>query len=110
VVLGIIDGSTALVSAPEVAPQIAGIVIGSTVKGLIAGWLIGMFARKVDSLPLGIAFGLAVGLVLAFAVAAMPEPSGKHYYWQIMLPGSVLGVIVGYATQRFGSRASLARD
>jgi membrane protease YdiL (CAAX protease family) len=24
------------------------------------------------------------------------------YYWQIMLPGSILGVIVGYATYRYG--------
>ena len=98
--LGIFDGLTALVSAPETAPQIAGIVIGSTVKGLLAGLLIGWFSRRVRSLPLGILFGLAVGAALAFAVAAMPSPDGKHYYWEIMLPGSVLGVIVGYATQR----------
>ena len=43
----------------------------------------------------------AVGLLLAYAVAAMPQPDGTHYYWEIMLPGSVLGVIVGYATQRY---------
>jgi hypothetical protein len=102
--LGIFDGLSALVSAPETAPQIAGIVIGSTIKGLIAGALIGWFAKKVNSLPLGILFGLAVGAALAFAVAAMPTPEGKHYYWQIMLPGSVLGIIVGYATQRYGER------
>jgi hypothetical protein len=102
--LGIFDGLSALVSAPEVAPQIATIVIGSTIKGIIAGVLIGWFAKKVNSLPLGIAFGLGVGLLLAYAVAAMPDPSGKHYYWQIMLPGSLLGVIVGYATQRYGTR------
>ena len=102
--LGIFDGLSALVSAPETAPQIAGIVIGSTIKGVIAGVLIGWFARKVDSLPLGILFGLGVGALLAFAVAAMPQPDGTHYYWQIMLPGSALGVIVGYATQRYGER------
>src|SRR5919206_1754333 len=79
--LGIFDGLTALVSAPEVAPQITQIVIGSTVKGLIAGVLIGYFARKVNSLPLGIIFGLGIGLLLAFAVAAMPNPAGKHYYF-----------------------------
>jgi hypothetical protein len=106
--LGIFDGLTALLSAPEVAPQIVGIVIGSTIKGIIAGVLIGWFATKVNSLPLGILFGLAVGLLLAYAVAAMPDPSGKHYYWQIMLPGSVLGVIVGYATQRHSSRRPAA--
>ena len=100
-ILGIFDGLSALVSAPETAPQITGIVIGSTFKGIIAGVLIGWFAKKVDSLPLGVAFGLTVGLLLAFAVAAMPQPNGVHYYWQIMLPGSILGVIVGFATQRY---------
>jgi hypothetical protein len=59
--LGILDGLSALLSAPEVAPQIAGIVTGSTIKGIITGLLIGLFARKVKSLPAGIFFGLAVG-------------------------------------------------
>ena len=99
-VLGVFDGLTALVSAPEVAPEIVGIVIGSTFKGLLTGVLIGFFARKVNSLPLGILFGLAVGLLFAFLVAAMPSSTGKHYYWQIMLPGGILGMIVGYAAQR----------
>ena len=99
-VLGIFDGLTALFT-PEARAQIIGIVIGSTIKGLIAGVLIGWFANKVHSLPLGIVFGLAVGLVLAFAVAAMPNPAGKHYYFEIMLPGGIVGLIVGYATQRY---------
>lgn len=98
--LGIFDGLTALFT-PEVAPYIGGIVIGSTLKGLIAGLAIGFFARKVNSLPLGILFGLTVGLILAFAVAAMPSETGKHYYFEIMLPGAILGMIVGYATQKF---------
>ena len=29
---------------------------------------------------------------------------GPAYYWQIMLPGSVLGMIVGYATFRHQER------
>jgi len=99
--LGIFDGLTAWFT-PAVRAQLLGIVIGSTVKGLITGVLIGYFARKVNSLPFGILFGLGVGLVLAFAVAAMPNPAGQHYYLEIMLPGGILGVIVGYATQRFG--------
>ena len=65
-----------------------GIVVGSTIKGLIAGILIGYFAKKFNSLPLGIVFGLAVGLLLAFAVAAMPSENGEHYYFEIMLPGA----------------------
>lgn len=104
-ILGVFDGLTALVSAPETAPLIVSIVIGSTIKGIITGVAIGFFARKVNSLPMGILFGLGVGLLLAFAVAAMPDPSGKHYYWQIMLPGGILGMIVGYATQQYGGKA-----
>jgi hypothetical protein len=103
--LGIFDGLTAWFT-PAARAQLMGIVIGSTVKGLITGVLIGYFARKVRSLPLGIVFGLAVGLLLAFAVAAMPDPSGKHYYFEIMLPGGIVGMIVGYATQRFGQTAT----
>ena len=104
--LGIFDGLTALISAPEVAPQIVGIIIGSTFKGLVVGVLAGWFARKVQSVAAGIVFGLAVGAFFAYLVAAMPQPSGEHYYWQIVLPGSVLGVIVGYATQRYGRGAA----
>ncbi|HKS74494.1 MAG TPA: hypothetical protein VJQ82_14925 [Terriglobales bacterium] len=107
-ILGAIDGLTAWFT-PEVRTQLLGIVIGSTVKGLIAGILIGYFARKVNSLPWGIIFGLGVGLLLAFAVAAMPQPSGKHYYFEIMLPGGIVGMIVGYATQRFGTPALSTR-
>jgi hypothetical protein len=98
--LGIFDGLSALVSAPETAPQIAGIVAGSCIKGLIAGVLIGFFARKVRSLPLGILFGLAVGLLLAWPIAML-----NHYYWQILLPGGLVGLLVGYATQRYGTQA-----
>jgi hypothetical protein len=105
--LGIFDGLTAWFT-PAVRAQLLGIVIGSTVKGLIAGVLIGYFAKKVHSLALGLLFGLSVGLLLAYAVAAMPDPAGKHYYFEIMLPGGIVGMIVGYATQRFGQTPQLA--
>ena len=101
-ILGIFDGLSALVSSPEVSSQITGIVIGSTFKGLLAGVLIGWFAKKVNSLPLGILFGLIVGAALALPIAIMNSNALHHnYYWQIMLPGSVVGLIVGYATQRY---------
>lgn len=103
-VLGIFDGLSAMVSAPETRPAILGIVIGSTMKGVIAGLAIGYFARKVKSLPLGILFGLIVGGFLAFLVARM---QGK-YYLEIILPGSLVGVIVGYATQKHREAARVA--
>jgi hypothetical protein len=106
-ILGIFDGLSAWFT-PAVRAQLLGIVIGSTVKGLIAGILIGYFAKKVNSLPLGLLFGLGIGLLLAYAVAAMPNPGGKHYYFEIMLPGGIVGMIVGYATQRFGQTSQLA--
>ena len=61
--------------------------MGSMFKGLIAGVLIGVFARKVHSLALGIIFGLAVGAFLAWIIAFMQH----GYYFQIMLPGGMVG-------------------
>jgi hypothetical protein len=106
-ILGIFDGLTAWFT-PEVRSQMVSIVVGSTFKGLLAGVLIGWFARKVNSLLWGIVFGTGVGMSLAFIVAHL---QGK-YYFEIMLPGSLLGLMVGYATQRYGGRpqASAARS
>ena len=98
-ILGIFDGATAWFT-PEVRAGIAGIIIGSCVKGMIAGFAAGWFARKVNSIPAGIAFGLFVGALLAYGIVAM---QGGKYFWQIMLPGSCVGAIVGWATQQYGS-------
>ncbi|HEY0873696.1 MAG TPA: hypothetical protein VGD94_09500 [Vicinamibacterales bacterium] len=108
-ILGIFDGLTALISAPEIAAEIVTIVIGSTFKGLAAGVLIGYFAKKVHSVPAGLLFGLAIGAFFAYLVAIQPRPDGREYYWEIILPGSVLGLIVGYATQKYGAPATPAR-
>lgn len=102
-ILGVFDGLTAWFT-PDARAQLLGIVIGSMIKGLIAGVLIGWFARKVNSLPLGILFGLGVGLLLAFFVAHM---QGK-YYFEIMTPGGLVGLIVGYATQKYGASTTPA--
>ena len=106
-ILGVFDGLTAYFT-PEVRNALVGIVIGSTVKGLIAGLSIGFFSKRVHSVPLGIVFGLGIALVLAFLVAAIPSETGKHYYFEIMLPGAIVGAIVGYATQVYRGRLSTA--
>ena len=99
--LGIFDGLSALISAPEVAPQIVGIVIGSVIKGMITGILIGFAARKLRSFSLGLLIGLVIGTLLSYTVCLLQTGGGqKPYYWQIMLPGAILGLIVGYATTR----------
>src|SRR3954465_9835916 len=101
-ILGVFDGLSALISAPNdpaIKAGIVGIVIGSTVKGIVTGLLIGWFAKRTQSLGMAIVFGFAVGLALAFCVSLAQKLGGQPaYYWQIMLPGAVLGVIVGYAT------------
>jgi hypothetical protein len=100
-VLGIFDGLTAWFT-PEARAGLLGIVIGSIFKGVVTGVLIGYFAKKVNSLPIGVVFGLAVGMFLAWCVAALQG----RYYFEIMLPGSILGVVVGFATQRYRPAAS----
>ncbi|MCU1245189.1 MAG: hypothetical protein JWN02_1099 [Acidobacteria bacterium] len=103
--LGAVDGMTAWFT-PAVRAGIIGIVIGSTFKGVIAGIAAGWFAKKVNNVVAGILFGLGVGAILAFLVAYMQH----GYYFEIMLPGSLVGAIVGWATQRYGrrGRASVA--
>jgi len=100
--LGVIDGATAWFT-PDVRSQMMGILIGSTVKGALVGVAAGFFARKVGSMWMGIAFGLLLGLLFAYLIAAMPDPAnpGKHYYVEIMVPGSIVGAIVGFITQYY---------
>ena len=93
--LGILDGLTSWFT-PAVRAQLVSIVAGSTFKGAIAGAAAGWFAKRVNSVPLGILVGLAVGMLLAYGVAAMQH----GYYFAIMLPGSLVGAIAGYATQK----------
>jgi len=95
--LGILDGLTAWFY-PEARAGLVGIVIGSTIKGLLAGLLIGLFARKVTSLGWTLVVGTLVGAGLALLVAAM---QGK-YYLEITLPGSLVGLLTGFATMRYG--------
>ncbi|HEV3057715.1 MAG TPA: hypothetical protein VGY48_05680 [Vicinamibacterales bacterium] len=92
--LGIFDGLTAWFT-PEVRDQLIGIVIGSTIKGLLTGVIIGFFAQKVRSLVLGTLFGVAVGAFFAYLILLM----NPGHVLNIMLPGSLVGLIVGYVAQ-----------
>ncbi len=97
-ILGAIDGATAWFT-PEVRPLIGGILVGSSIKGMIVGVLSGWFARKVHSIKWGIAVGAGLGLLFAFLVAAMQ----KSHYLEIMVPGFLLGGVIGFLTQRLGT-------
>ena len=97
-VLGALDGATSWFT-PEVRAQLFSIIAGSTFKGIIAGVAAGWFAKKVQNLAAGIAFGLVVGALLAYGIVMMNH---GMYFWPIMLPGSCVGAICGWATQQYG--------
>ena len=50
--------------------------------------------------------GLVIAALLALPFALGTDPAtGRRYFWEIMIPGAMVGLIVGYATQRFGRPA-----
>jgi len=104
IVLGAVDGATALFYT-ETRPLIAGIMVGSSFKGMLVGLLSGWFARKVQSTGWGIVVGSVLGLLFAFIVAVMDASQGKQHYLEIMLPGFIVGAIVGFLTQKMGTPA-----
>lgn len=105
-ILGAFDGLTAWFE-PAVRDQLGTIVMLSSLKSVIAGLLIGIFARFVKGRGATALFGFAVGLLLAYLVAMSPDPNtGEHYYVQIMVPGAIVGLLVGYATARYGDRSA----
>ena len=102
--LGIFDGLSALLTAPQEAPNIVGIVIGSTFKGVIAGAIVGLVAQRTQSLTTLLAVGLLVGAFMAYLLTI-----GSPYLWELVVPGSMVGLIVGFATARYRGAASVAR-
>ncbi|MFN2446998.1 MAG: hypothetical protein ABR606_15630 [Vicinamibacterales bacterium] len=73
------------------------IVIGSTVKGVLTGAMMGLVARRLRSLTLGVLVGLSCGWVLS-SLAALGQ---TWHSFEIVLPGMLLGAIVGFVTQRY---------
>ncbi|HXK03085.1 MAG TPA: hypothetical protein VMS37_11835 [Verrucomicrobiae bacterium] len=102
-ILGALDGATAWFY-PEVRSMMTGIMVGSSIKGMLVGLLSGWYARKVQSTGKGIVVGSVLGLLFAFLVAAMQN----EHYLAIMLPGFVVGAIIGFLTQRMGTPAAEA--
>jgi hypothetical protein len=103
-VLGAFDGMTAWFE-PAVRDQLGMIVMLSSLKSVIAGLAIGIFACFVKGRTAITVFGLGMGLILAYLVAMTPDPAtGEHYYAQIMIPGGLVGLLVGYATARYATK------
>lgn len=110
-VLGALDGASAYFY-PDVRQHgmITGIVLGSMGKGLVAGLITGLVARKLRSLPLGVLAGLLAFVLITLPIALMENDiTHKVYFWEIIVPGAICGLIVGYATQRCGGQAATMR-
>jgi hypothetical protein len=102
--LGLLDGLSGFLE-PSLAPVMGSVIAFSLLKGLVAGIAIGYFSRRVRSLPAGIFAGIAIASVLSLLVILR---AGMALFWDILLPGMLLGAIVGFATQRFGRSAESA--
>jgi hypothetical protein len=103
--LGLLDGLSGLLE-PSLAPIMGSVITFSLLKGLVSGIAIGYFSQRVRSMTVGIAAGILIGAVFSLLVVLH---AGMALFWDILLPGMLLGAIVGFATQRFGGvRTTLA--
>ena len=82
------------------------ILIGATVKGLVTGLAMGIFSKKVSSLNSLVVLGTAVGLVLSLLVAFSPDGQGNYHFAEILVPGSILGAMVGFTCGKWGKIAA----
>jgi THAP4-like, heme-binding beta-barrel domain len=98
--LGLLDGLSAW-AYPEARAMIVSIVISSTVKGVVTGAATGWVARRWRSMAGGIAAGIGIGFVLSTAAAVPVMSQQPSRYFDIVLPGMLLGAIVGFVTQRY---------
>ena len=107
-ILGALDGLGAWFE-PDVRNQLGMIVMLSSVKSMIVGLAVGIFAGFVKKPVAIILFAVVASLAFAYWVASSPDPNtGKHYYAQIMTTGGIVGLLLGYATQRYGGRIDVA--
>lgn len=95
-VLGLIDGLSAWFY-PEARVMMVPIIVGSTLKGLLTGLSAGLVAKWKQSLVIGVAAGALVGFILS-SIVAVGQPAN---YWEIVMPGMLVGVISGIICQRW---------
>ena len=99
-VLGMLDGLSGFLE-PSLAAVMGSVITFSLLKGLVAGIATGYVSQRVHSMAVGILAGIAIAAALSLLVVLR---AGMALFWDILLPGMLLGAIVGFATQRFGKR------
>lgn len=103
-VLGLLDGLSGFFE-PSLAPVMGSVITFSLLKGLLAGLATGSVSQRLHSMPAGILAGIGIAAALSLLVILR---AGMALFWDIMLPGMLLGGIVGFATQRFGRKGDAA--
>ena len=100
--LGLLDGLSGFLE-PSLAPVMSSVITFSLLKGLVSGVAIGYVSRRefIRS-RWGCSRGSAIAAVLSLLVILR---AGMALFWDIMLPGMLLGVVVGFTTQKFGRQA-----
>src|SRR5712672_3976793 len=99
--LGLLDGLSGFFE-PSLATVMGSVITFSLLKGLRAGIATGYVSQRVHSMLVGILAGVAIAAALSLLVILH---AGMALFWDILLPGMLLGAIVGFATQRFGHPA-----
>jgi hypothetical protein len=95
-ILGFLDGCSAFL-IPEAAPMMKEILIGSTIKGLINGVIAGIITKKTSSILRTTLYSGFAGIILSILAAI---PSGA--YFEILLPGTIVGLLTGFITAKWG--------
>src|SRR5882762_8610199 len=90
-VLGLLDGLSGFFE-PSLAPVMGSVITFSLLKGLVAGIATGYVSQRVHSMLLGIVAGVGIAAVLSLLVVLH---AGMALFLDIMLPGMLLGAIVG---------------
>ena len=98
--LGLLDGLSGFFE-PSLAPVMSSVITFSLLKGLVAGIATGYVSQRVHSMLVGILAGIGIAAALSLLVILH---AGTAMFWDIMIPGMLLGLIVGFATQRFGKK------
>ena|SRR5689334_8016026 len=99
--VGLLDGLSGFFE-PSLATVMGSVITFSLLKGLLAGIATGYVSQRVHSMLVGILAGIGIAAALSLLVILH---AGLALFWDILLPGMLLGAIVGFATQRFGRPA-----
>jgi hypothetical protein len=103
--LGLLDGLSGFLE-PSLAPVMSSVITFSLLKGLVAGIAIGYVSQRFHSMLVGILAGIGIAAALSLLVILR---AGMALFWDIMLPGMLLGIVVGFTTQKFGKQAEAPR-